>query len=56
MPEPISTDTIYNFSGVCKKCGDVVSPVKKVFTGNNKDLCPECKNDEFSKSLKRGLG
>jgi RNA polymerase subunit RPABC4/transcription elongation factor Spt4 len=51
----LNTDTVYNYSTACKKCGDLVDPVKRVFT-TNKEVCPDCKLEEFSTRLKKGLG
>ena len=55
MQSPISTDTVYNSSTVCKNCQKVVDPVKSLYRSGKKDLCPECTNSEFGKRLKKGL-
>jgi len=48
------TDTQYNYSAECKKCGELINPVERLFVVDN-STCPTCKNEAFTKKLKGAM-
>ena len=54
MKTKFSKGTFYNASSNCKGCGEIVSPVEKLFA-YDKDLCTTCRNVKATKRVKGGM-
>jgi uncharacterized paraquat-inducible protein A len=48
------TDTIYNGGDQCPKCGILMTPVEKLFSGKA-SVCPECRNELYRKNAKAAM-
>ena len=54
MTEDISTDTFYEGSQICRKCGKLMSPLEVMYMDGN--TCTECRNLRFKAHIKSGMG
>ena len=54
MKTKIFTGTMYNDSSNCTKCGELVSPVEKLFA-YDKNLCVKCRNIKATNRVKGGM-
>lgn len=45
MDEELPTETVYEGSRLCPKCGNFMTPVEAMYTGGN--LCPTCRNRKY---------
>lgn len=48
------TDTIYNNSVPCPKCGGIMNPVETLFSGAT-GMCASCRNKEYTKQAKSAM-
>ena len=53
MTEDITTQTIYDGSLVCKKCGYPMTPLEAMYSDDG--LCPYCRNSKAEKHVKSGM-
>ena len=53
MKEEISTETIYDGSKVCPKCGQIMTPLMVMYTDGK--MCPWCRNDNYGKHMKKRM-
>lgn len=51
--EDISTETIYDGSVMCPKCGLFMTPVEVMYTGGK--MCPTCRNALYGKHMKGAM-
>lgn len=47
MLEDINSETIYEGSRLCPKCGHLMTPVEYLYAGG--DVCPACRNAKYEK-------
>ena len=53
MVDAISTETIYDGSVECPKCGLFMTPVEAMYTDGK--MCPSCRNGLYGKHMKRAM-
>lgn len=51
--EEITTETIYDGSVECPKCGLFMTPLEVMYAG--KKMCPTCRNGLYGKHMKRAM-
>ena len=51
--DDITTDTIYDGSANCKKCGALMSPLEVLYCDGN--ICAACRNQNYEKHMKRAM-
>ncbi len=49
----VFTETIYDGSVVCPKCGLFMTPVEAMYTDGK--MCPTCRNSLYGKHMKRAM-
>ena len=47
------TETIYDGSVVCPKCGLFMTPLESMYTDGK--MCPTCRNGLYGKHMKRAM-
>jgi predicted nucleic acid-binding Zn-ribbon protein len=50
MHEDINSETIYEGSRACAKCGHLMTPVESLYAGG--DACPTCRNAKYAQHAK----
>ena len=53
MIEEVSTETIYDGSVMCPKCGLFMTPVEAMYTGGT--MCPTCRNLKHGAHVKGAM-
>ena len=48
------TETVYNNSDLCPKCGSLMNPVETLFSGST-GLCVRCRNQAYAKQAKSAM-
>jgi ribosomal protein S27AE len=48
--EDINSETIYEGSRMCPKCGHIMTPLEVMYAGGA--LCPNCRNARYEKHAK----
>jgi len=51
--EDINTETVYEGSTLCPKCGHFLTPLEAIYANNG--LCPDCRNAKYTYHAKRGM-
>ena len=51
--EVITTETIYDGSVECPKCGLLMTPVEAMYTDGK--MCPSCRNGLYGKHMKKAM-
>ena len=51
--EVITTETIYDGSVECPKCGLFMTPLESMYTDGK--MCPTCRNGLYGKHMKRAM-
>ena len=50
MEDEYTTETIYDGSVICPKCGMFMTPLEAMYTDGK--MCPSCRNDVYGKHMK----
>ena len=53
MKEEISTETIYDGSEVCRKCGALMTPLEVFYMDG--DICPYCRNAKYGQHVQGAM-
>ena len=53
MDEELTTETIYDGSRECPKCGNFMTPVEAMYTGGK--ICPSCRNAKYGAHIKGAM-
>jgi NADH pyrophosphatase NudC (nudix superfamily) len=48
--DEIDTETVYEGSRICPKCGHMMTPLEVMYAGGN--ICPDCRNARYEKHAK----
>ena len=53
MKDDISTETIYDGSKECPKCGIFMTPLEVLYAGGK--ICPDCRNKKYEYHTKNRM-
>jgi NADH pyrophosphatase NudC (nudix superfamily) len=48
--EDVNTETVYEGSRICPKCGHMMTPLEVMYAGGK--ICPDCRNARYEKHAK----
>lgn len=52
--DPISTQTIYDGSSLCRRCGAIMTPMEVLYSYDGR-TCPTCRNAKMQSHVKQGM-
>lgn len=53
LMDEVTTETIYDGSMLCPKCGKAMTPLEVMYTDGK--MCPWCRNDNYGVHMKRRM-